>query len=591
MNIVEIIQKDEPNFTGICVREGETPLEKVRGFGIAMAWLFNKWRVQQYIGKKILVAGHAAYKGKYFIATIKNIITVRQAAESKDFPDAIANNDKLYGNWIDWWCTHDKPNNPVDERCAIIFHEAEGIKYFSQGFSFARGGFYYVHAPKKNTSIPLPNIENKQFAKTLDFENAPLSRITELYLRGFKDPEREVTITFSEEAITVIHGENGSGKTTLLRVIQAILKKDIAYLKNENVKAFKLTFLQGENEYVLAVNCENIDNPWLERYNNDNDMPEIYEILATYSRSVFLGLNRGVVETNQSFMENMEAQLSLLDQLAMLPEGRAKQILDSLRQQVDKRVNSLSQKSDIVENHVIMDDFSIQRIEKDLRTTYRDATNAVIQGMNNAFLQTIGSLFTSEHHTTIPPDFAQRFTAKKTLFQSVISGLEDSLPKDKLRQFVDSDAFDSISAENTIFQSLVVNMLKQAEKNEKEDIGLKAINEVIKRFNTFLIDGKKLVLDAVEAKIVFPHPNKAFHQLSELSSGERHLLSLLTIFLITGRESNVFLIDEPEISLSMAWQRELLPLLSEFAPQAQIIVATHSPEIPFGNKKYLRRLK
>ncbi|MCW5209732.1 ATP-binding protein, partial [Desulfobulbus sp. US1] len=47
------------------------------------------------------------------------------------------------------------------------------------------------------------------------------------------------------------------------------------------------------------------------------------------------------------------------------------------------------------------------------------------------------------------------------------------------------------------------------------------------------------------------------------------------------------IIDEPEISLNAKWQRNLIPLLSELAPNTQIIVASHSPAIA---KKYIKSL-
>jgi predicted ATP-dependent endonuclease of OLD family len=42
---------------------------------------------------------------------------------------------------------------------------------------------------------------------------------------------------------------------------------------------------------------------------------------------------------------------------------------------------------------------------------------------------------------------------------------------------------------------------------------------------------------------------------------------------------NVVLIDEPELSLHIDWQRMLLPKMAKFIGPRQIIVCTHSPEI------------
>jgi len=84
--------------------------------------------------------------------------------------------------------------------------------------------------------------------------------------------------------------------------------------------------------------------------------------------------------------------------------------------------------------------------------------------------------------------------------------------------------------------------------------------------------------------------NGKFHELTELSSGERNLLSILTLFLILGNDRNFLMIDEPEISFNLKWQKDFLPLLSRLNSNAQIIVASHSPSIAHKNSKYLVEL-
>lgn len=65
--------------------------------------------------------------------------------------------------------------------------------------------------------------------------------------------------------------------------------------------------------------------------------------------------------------------------------------------------------------------------------------------------------------------------------------------------------------------------------------------------------------------------------ISRLSSGEKQLLSIL-INTLTAGESAV-LIDEPELSMHPDWQMSLLGSMRRINPSAQIIVATHSPDL------------
>jgi len=65
--------------------------------------------------------------------------------------------------------------------------------------------------------------------------------------------------------------------------------------------------------------------------------------------------------------------------------------------------------------------------------------------------------------------------------------------------------------------------------------------------------------------------------LASLSSGEKHLLRILVQALLIGESS--LMIDEPEISLHVDWQKALIHSMRTLNPDAQLILATHSPEI------------
>ena len=68
---------------------------------------------------------------------------------------------------------------------------------------------------------------------------------------------------------------------------------------------------------------------------------------------------------------------------------------------------------------------------------------------------------------------------------------------------------------------------------------------------------------------------------SQLSSGEQQLI-LIFCSVLTARDTpNIFIIDEPEISLNIMWQRMLISSLQELShgSQTQLIFASHSMEI------------
>ena len=53
----------------------------------------------------------------------------------------------------------------------------------------------------------------------------------------------------------------------------------------------------------------------------------------------------------------------------------------------------------------------------------------------------------------------------------------------------------------------------------------------------------------------------------------------MTEALLQRGTSHLFIADEPELSLHIEWQRKILNALLDLNANAQIIVATHSPEI------------
>jgi predicted ATPase len=101
---------------------------------------------------------------------------------------------------------------------------------------------------------------------------------------------------------------------------------------------------------------------------------------------------------------------------------------------------------------------------------------------------------------------------------------------------------------------------------------------------------REIINDFIEPKFVSPNDgdfiifNGDDQELDfkVLSSGEKQLLILLIkVFLA---KNGFITLDEPELSLHIKWQQKLLESMHELNPNAQLIVATHSPEIASFNK-------
>ena len=68
----------------------------------------------------------------------------------------------------------------------------------------------------------------------------------------------------------------------------------------------------------------------------------------------------------------------------------------------------------------------------------------------------------------------------------------------------------------------------------------------------------------------------------ELSTGEKKIIILFTLTIFS--DNSIIIIDEPEASLSIVWQRELLPDIILNTKYKKLIVATQSPYIVSDNE-------
>ncbi len=117
------------------------------------------------------------------------------------------------------------------------------------------------------------------------------------------------------------------------------------------------------------------------------------------------------------------------------------------------------------------------------------------------------------------------------------------------------------------------------------------LHRFIKIVNDFLTDKEIEFKLGSGFRILSTHggvPLEAGH----LSSGEQQLL-LLLCYVLTGRDKAcVFMIDEPEISLNIKWQRKLIKTLLEITEGAdiQFVFASHSIELLAQHKDRVVKL-
>lgn len=111
----------------------------------------------------------------------------------------------------------------------------------------------------------------------------------------------------------------------------------------------------------------------------------------------------------------------------------------------------------------------------------------------------------------------------------------------------------------------------------------KHVDDAIKRFrdvcNGYLED-KKFVYDESTVDIdIYRKGSPDKVELNKLSSGEKQIVSLFSKIYLEFSKSYIVLFDEPELSLSIEWQKKLLPDIVNSDKCDFLLTVTHSPFI------------
>ena len=113
-----------------------------------------------------------------------------------------------------------------------------------------------------------------------------------------------------------------------------------------------------------------------------------------------------------------------------------------------------------------------------------------------------------------------------------------------------------------------------AEKAQRISEPKKKFQDIIDKL--FKETGKKIIRGENEIK---------FSQMGEtllpyqLSSGEKQILAILLTVLVEDNLPYVLFMDEPEVSLHIEWQKQLIDLIMDLNENVQIILTTHSPAV------------
>ena len=125
--------------------------------------------------------------------------------------------------------------------------------------------------------------------------------------------------------------------------------------------------------------------------------------------------------------------------------------------------------------------------------------------------------------------------------------------------------------------------------HSKQDQIFKDFNSFLEIVNSLLV-GKTLSV-SVASELIARNDRGEDVSPFYLSSGEKQLLILLGEALLQRHATCVYIADEPELSLHLKWQERIVPSILSLNENAQMIVATHSPDIIGSYTSHVLRME
>jgi len=407
------------------------------------------------------------------------------------------------------------------------------------------------------------------------------------------------SISLKKERVTILTAPNGYGKTITLKTINSLFNKNFLFFVNLSFseivfgfeKNYKIQIKKNPSNELSSVEfilCQNNETLESFKYPHKNYIRELKRHLPVRAIENFIPdfINR--IGTNE-WVNELDNEILSLDEILnqfgkYLPEsivGRVDvKIPDKFLEFINNFHVYLIQEQRLVlrqpvsevkyRREVVITD-TIEKYSKELSSLIKQKIGEyaqITQSLDSSFPK---RLFKHESNNIKIEELKNR-----------LKDLEAKRKKLSKYGFLKSEEtsffdYDNIEENDTKVLSLYIK-----DNEEKLSVFDSLINKI--ELFTNILNNRRFNFKSIEIDkdkgFIFVSKDSIL-KLTELSSGEQHEVVLLFELLFKAEENSLVLIDEPEISLHVVWQKEFLNDIQEIIElqKIDIIIATHSPQI------------
>ena len=419
-----------------------------------------------------------------------------------------------------------------------------------------------------------------------------MNRIDTINVKGFWG-NRDLSLSLHPD-VNFLIGINGSGKTTLINLVAAALSADFWTLDRLPFKQveIRLAAVSGRKKpSILVEKTEHARHPppaiaysirdtasgRAKHYSMDEfEARRRYRYMRTSVRRLPappIFLNRVVEHLNR--LVNV-SWLSIHRTTLMSERGED----TSYESTVDKKLGDIS-------NQFVRYFSALAQQGSILLENFQEEIflSLLVRGnISKALLETTQLDISNEQEALV--DIFRQFSLEETAYKQrvnrhfeVLQKAQEKLTKKEKLSFAETATLLATMRIHNVVKKWNILVSRRAEIFEPRQTFVDILNSMFQSKAIEITEKNELIAMSDSGKQLGP---------KHLSSGEKQLLIILGEALLQEKRPQIYIADEPELSLHIDWQEQLVDNLRQINPNAQVFVATHSPDIvsSYGNNVF-----
>jgi ABC-type cobalamin/Fe3+-siderophores transport system ATPase subunit len=456
------------------------------------------------------------------------------------------------------------------------------------------------------TTPPLPSLTAESVPRRLATSPArlPTMGLIQLRVEGlFGEFTHEIKLN-DEERLSLVHGPNGVGKTTLLRIVDAFFNKKYQILRRIPFSTIIVTLTDGDRMQVtrktaadsslhqvsrsilefISLPLHGRSQTWVFRTGRESEVPpsmmeEYIQELTRISAREWLDSSSGETMDFEQVLDKYSDRLPIVNHPTQkVPEWLAEftnrvpvffieaQRLQTYASARGPRLRLHREGSLQVPTVTVHAEELAETIKRTL-ANYGDRSQILDSTFPTRLLERGDKPPIIESQAEIRDRYVQQGELRNRYVRAGLLDAGDVLTLPD-RELDDSERrvlgtyMDDVEKKLNVLEDLA----------DKLELFLSIVNGKFRR--------KTLTVDREHGfRILIPDGGHL--ELASLSSGEQQEIVLAYGLLFREKPGTLILLDEPELSLHVSWQLDLIPDLLKIAELTDLhfLVATHSPQV------------